>query len=35
MENVWVLAFMWVGLGLIATLVAIWLEISERNLTPC
>jgi hypothetical protein len=28
----WVLASVWVGLALIAMLVAIWLEISERNL---
>jgi hypothetical protein len=34
MENVWVLASVWVGLALIATLVAIWFKIStgaERN----
>src|SRR5208283_1940386 len=28
MENVWVMAAVWVGLALIATLVAIWLRIS-------
>ena len=28
MENVWVLAAIWVGLALIATLLAIWLKIS-------
>ena len=28
MENVWFLASMWVGLALIATLLAIWLRIS-------
>jgi Kef-type K+ transport system membrane component KefB len=28
MENVWVLAAVWVGLALIATLVAIWLKMS-------
>jgi Kef-type K+ transport system membrane component KefB len=28
MENVWVLAAVWVGLALIATLVAIWFRIS-------
>jgi len=28
MENVWVLASVWVGLALIATLVAIWFKIS-------
>jgi glutathione-regulated potassium-efflux system ancillary protein KefC len=28
MENVWVLAGMWVGLALVATLFAIWLKIS-------
>jgi glutathione-regulated potassium-efflux system ancillary protein KefC len=28
MENVWVLAYVWVGLALIATLVAIWFKIS-------
>ena len=28
MENVWVLAAVWVGLALIATLVAIWFKIS-------
>jgi len=28
MENVWVLAAVWVGLALIATLLAIWLKIS-------
>jgi glutathione-regulated potassium-efflux system ancillary protein KefC len=28
MENVWVLAALWVGLALIATLLAIWLKIS-------
>jgi hypothetical protein len=28
MENVWVLASVWVGLALIATLVAIWFRIS-------
>src|SRR5215472_9768678 len=28
MENVWVLAALWVGLALIATLVAIWFKIS-------
>ena len=28
MENVWVLACVWVGLSLIATLVAIWFKIS-------
>jgi hypothetical protein len=27
MENVWVLASVWVGLALIATLVAIWFRI--------
>jgi len=28
MENVWVLASVWVGLALVATLIAIWLKIS-------
>src|SRR6266568_3371436 len=28
MENVWVLASLWVGLALVATLLAIWLKIS-------
>ena len=28
MENVWVMAAVWVGLALIATLVAIWFRIS-------
>ncbi len=28
MENVWVLAAVWVGLALIATLIAIWLKMS-------
>jgi glutathione-regulated potassium-efflux system ancillary protein KefC len=28
MENVWVIAAVWVGLALIATLVAIWFRIS-------
>jgi len=28
MENVWVLASVWVGLALVATLVAIWFKIS-------
>jgi len=28
MENVWVLASVWVGLALIATLLAIWFKIS-------
>jgi len=28
MENVWVLASVWVGLALIATLIAIWLKMS-------
>lgn len=28
MENVWVLACVWVGLALVATLVAIWFKIS-------
>src|SRR5690242_17735587 len=28
MENVWVLAAVWVGLALIATLLAIWFKIS-------
>ena len=28
MENVWVLAAVWVGLALVATLVAIWFRIS-------
>jgi len=28
MENVWVLASLWVGLALMATLLAIWLKIS-------
>jgi Kef-type K+ transport system membrane component KefB len=28
MENVWVLAALWVGLALIATLLAIWFRIS-------
>lgn len=28
MENVWVLAALWVGLALLATLLAIWFEIS-------
>jgi len=28
MENVWVLAALWVGLALIATLIAIWMRIS-------
>ena len=28
MENVWVLAALWVGLALIATLLAIWFKIS-------
>jgi glutathione-regulated potassium-efflux system ancillary protein KefC len=28
MENVWVLASLWVGLALIATLLAIWLRFS-------
>jgi glutathione-regulated potassium-efflux system ancillary protein KefC len=28
MENVWFLASLWVGLALIATLIAIWLKIS-------
>jgi glutathione-regulated potassium-efflux system ancillary protein KefC len=28
MENVWVLASVWVGLALVATLVAIWMKIS-------
>jgi len=27
-ENVWVLASLWVGLALVATLLAIWLRIS-------
>jgi hypothetical protein len=27
MENVWFLAALWVGLALIATLLAIWLKI--------
>ncbi len=28
MENVWVLAALWVGLALVATLLAIWFRIS-------
>jgi len=28
MENVWVLAALWVGLALVATLLAIWFKIS-------
>jgi hypothetical protein len=28
MENVWVLASVWVGLALVATLLAIWFKIS-------
>ena len=28
MENVWFLASLWVGLALVATLIAIWLKIS-------
>jgi glutathione-regulated potassium-efflux system ancillary protein KefC len=28
MENVWVLAAFWVGLALLATLLAIWFRIS-------
>jgi Kef-type K+ transport system membrane component KefB len=28
MENVWFLASLWVGLALVATLLAIWLKIS-------
>ena len=28
MENVWFLASLWVGLALIATLLAIWLKVS-------
>src|SRR5579872_2849373 len=28
MENVWVLAAIWIGLALVATLFAIWLRIS-------
>jgi hypothetical protein len=28
MENVWFLASLWVGLALIATLLAIWFRIS-------
>lgn len=28
MENTWVLAALWVGLALIATLIAIWFRIS-------
>lgn len=28
MDNVWVLAALWVGLALIATLLAIWFKIS-------
>jgi len=28
MQNVWVLASLWVGLALIATLLAIWFKIS-------
>ena len=28
MENVWVLAALWVGLALLATLLAIWFRIS-------
>ena len=28
MENVWVLAALWVGLALVATLLAIWFHIS-------
>jgi hypothetical protein len=28
MENVWVLAAVWVGLALIATLIAIWFKVS-------
>ena len=28
MENVWALAALWVGLALVATLVAIWFKIS-------
>ena len=31
MENVWVLAAVWVGLALIATLVAIWFRISTAH----
>jgi hypothetical protein len=27
-ENVWALASLWVGLALVATLLAIWLKIS-------
>jgi len=28
MQNVWALASLWVGLGLLATLLAIWFKIS-------
>ena len=28
MQNVWVLASLWVGLALVATLLAIWFKIS-------
>ena len=28
MENVWVLAALWLGIALVATLLAIWLKIS-------
>ena len=28
MQNVWFLAVVWVGLALVATLLAIWLKIS-------
>ena len=35
MENVWVLAAVWVGLALIATLIAIWFRISTRAQRDC
>ena len=34
MENVWFLAAVWVGLALIATLLAIWLKVSFLPASP-
>ncbi len=31
MQNVWALASLWVGLALIATLLAIWFKISTAS----
>jgi len=35
MENVWVRAAVWVGLGLIATIVAMWLKTSTAAQRDC